>query len=364
MARHMFFGGNTPDGFYSCFGNILFPDEARKIIYLKGSSGGGKSTLMRKVGKIFEDKGYLVDYIHCSNNVADLDGICIRDLGISLIDGTAPHICDPLMPGAIDEIFNSGDFIDKSYVEKRAKELLKLQAEKRPYYEKAYRYLKAAYEIYLNNSHMRKQALDTVKLERAIEKESEFLREKEIAEKPGRFRKMFSGAITPQGNVNYIDTLIKGLDIIVLKGNDGMGTDIFLEKIKDMAISRGYYVEGLFCSLNVEKLDHLILPELNICYTTVNDYHATSLTKEREIDFYEFVDSAFLNEYKDEMAYNSKMASELMERAMNMMAGQKVIHDNIESIYIKSMDFDGLNRASESITDRLLKLIPDEECEV
>lgn len=56
MARHMFFGGNTPNGFYGRFGDILFLEEAKKIIYLKGSSGSGKSTLMRKVAATFEEK--------------------------------------------------------------------------------------------------------------------------------------------------------------------------------------------------------------------------------------------------------------------------------------------------------------------
>lgn len=364
MARHMFFGGNTPKGFYSSFGDILFPDEAKKTIYLKGSSGGGKSTLMRKVGRIFEDRGYDVDYIHCSNNIADLDGICIRALGISMVDGTAPHVYDPVMPGAVDEIFNSGTFIDSSSVEKRAKELLKLQSEKKPYYEKAYRYLGAAYEIYLNNSAIYKQALDTVKLGRAIEEEVEFLRKEELSEKPGRFRKLFSGAITPQGNVNYIDSFVDGLDIIALKGNDGMGTDRMLERIKDMALSRGYYVEGCLCSLNVQKLDHLILPELKLCYTTVNEYPSVTRQWNREIDFYEFSDRAFLNGNEDEIAYNSKMIKELMEKSMNMMAGQKVIHDKIEEIYVSSMDFKGLNEATKGIIERLLKLIPNADCEV
>ena len=355
MARHMFFGGNTPEGFYSRFGDILFLDEAKKIIYLKGSSGSGKSTLMRKVASVFEERGMEVDYIHCSNNVTDLDGICIRELGISMVDATAPHVCDPAVPVAIDEIFNLADFIGRQEIQSKADELRKLMNRKKPYYTKAYRYLNAACKIYSNNTYMYSQVLDEVKLMAAMEKELEIFYQEKLAAKPGRNRCLFASAVSPQGLVSYLDSLLKGKQVVVLQGESGMGAERMLKAICVAANSRGYYTESCMCTLNTEKIDHLLIPELNRAYVTVNQYHAIKVKSKRVIDFKEFCDMEALAEYKDEMDYNQQMFEELLQKSMHMMDAQKVVHDEIEKIYVSSMDFTGLNRAFDTI----MKILTD-----
>lgn len=351
MARHMFFGGNTPNGFYGCFGDILFLDEAKKIIYLKGSSGSGKSTLMRKVAKVFEEKGIEVDYIHCSNNVTDLDGICIREAGVSMVDATAPHVCDPTVPVAIDEIFNLADFIKRDSIQEHGPDLLKLQGQKKPYYQKAYRYLNAACKIYENNIDMNAQALDPVALRALIEEETKPFYDEKIAVRPGRSRSFFASAVSPQGMVSYLDGLVEGKTIIALKGESGMGMEKMLDELRSAANSRGYGTESCLCTLNTGKIDHLLIPERNLAYITLNDYHHIDQPIERVIDFTQLYDRKWLKEYKGEKDENKKIFEDLLQRGMDMMNAQKVIHDQIEKKYIGSMDFAGLDQAFYTILD-------------
>ncbi len=351
MARYMFFGGNTPNGFYERFGDILFMDEAKKIIYLKGSSGSGKSTLMKKVAKVFEEQEMEVDYIHCSNSVTDLDGICIREKGICMVDATAPHVCDPSVPVAIDEIFNLADFINRDYVQEHASELLKLQNEKKPYYQKAYRYLNAANKIYENNISINNQAINQVKLKASIEKEIKMFHEEALSTKQGLNRSFFASAVSPQGMVSYLDNLIEGKTIVALQGENGMGMEQMLSAIRDIANSRGYYTESCLCTLDIEKLDHVLIPELNLAYITLNDYHKTKHHIDRVIDFEEFCDMDLLKDYSEEKEDNKKLFEELLQKSMNMMNAQKVVHDKIEEIYIASMNFAGLDQAFYTIMD-------------
>lgn len=351
MARHMFFGGNTPDGFYGRFGDILFLDEAKKIIYLKGSSGSGKSTLMKKVAAYFEEKGIEVDYIHCSNNVTDLDGICIREKGISMVDATAPHVCDPTVPVAIDEIFNLADFIGRADVQTQAGELLKLQGQKKPYYYKAYNYLNAACTIYKNNSYINRQALDEGKLKRAIERETKVFYTEPMSERSGRNRSFFASAVSPQGMVSYLDHLIKGKTVVALRGENGMGMERMLKALRDAVNSRGYDTETCLCTLDVDKMDHLLVPELNLAFITYNEYHATDQKIDRVIEFEGFCDSDTLKQYSEEKNYNKKQFEELLYKSMNMMDAQKVVHDKIEKIYVASMNFAGLDQAFYTIMD-------------
>ena len=46
---HFFAGGNTAQGFFPCFEDILPEDRRKRVFYLKGGPGVGKSTLMRRV---------------------------------------------------------------------------------------------------------------------------------------------------------------------------------------------------------------------------------------------------------------------------------------------------------------------------
>lgn len=89
--RHLFPGGNTSLGFFSYYSNIITQEEADRLIIIKGGPGVGKSTFMKKVGEAMLDKGYDVEFLHCSSDNNSLDGIKIPDLRIAFIDGTAPH---------------------------------------------------------------------------------------------------------------------------------------------------------------------------------------------------------------------------------------------------------------------------------
>ena len=108
--RHYFPGNNTPLGFFSYYGHILGQREANRIICIKGGPGTGKSTFIRKIAGHFAAKGEPIDYLHCSADENSLDGIVLKDKKVAIIDGTSPHMTDPVTPGAVDKIINLGEF--------------------------------------------------------------------------------------------------------------------------------------------------------------------------------------------------------------------------------------------------------------
>lgn len=103
-VRRVFPGGNTYKGFYSYYDYILKQEDAKKIMVLKGGPGVGKSSFMKKLGAAIVKKGYDIEYHHCSSDNNSIDGLVIPDIGVALMDGTAPHVVDPKNPGAVDEI--------------------------------------------------------------------------------------------------------------------------------------------------------------------------------------------------------------------------------------------------------------------
>ena len=89
-VRRIFPGGNTAEGFYSFHDNIIGPN--RNMLYiLKGMPGGGKSSMMKEIGKRAYEKGYSVELHHCPSDASSIDAVVIEELRIGIIDGTPPQ---------------------------------------------------------------------------------------------------------------------------------------------------------------------------------------------------------------------------------------------------------------------------------
>ena len=89
-VKRVFPGNNTPQGFYSFYDQIV-PSDARRIMIIKGGPGVGKSTFMSRIGQEMVERGFDVEFHHCSSDNNSLDGVVIPAIGVALIDGTAPH---------------------------------------------------------------------------------------------------------------------------------------------------------------------------------------------------------------------------------------------------------------------------------
>ena len=120
--RRMFPGGNTSEGFYSYFDNIL-GRNAKRLYILKGGPGTGKSTIIKKFAKQALKLNYDLEYHHCASDPSSIDVVVVPKLKVAILDGTSPHAVDPKVPGEIDEIINLGQFWDRGEIEKNRDEI-------------------------------------------------------------------------------------------------------------------------------------------------------------------------------------------------------------------------------------------------
>ncbi|WP_430871687.1 hypothetical protein, partial [Escherichia coli] len=104
---NFFAGGNTARGFYSLYDSSL--QGLSRLFILKGGPGTGKSSLMKKIGNEWREKGYDVQFLHCSSDNKSIDGVLIPKLNAGIVDGTAPHVIEPKAPGAVEEYVNLGE---------------------------------------------------------------------------------------------------------------------------------------------------------------------------------------------------------------------------------------------------------------
>jgi len=88
---HFFLGANTPQGFVSRFDQLSDEDGGWREYVIKGGPGSGKSTMMKKLAKAYEDSSPNMEIIHCSSDVDSLDAVILPERKFSIADGTPPH---------------------------------------------------------------------------------------------------------------------------------------------------------------------------------------------------------------------------------------------------------------------------------
>lgn len=148
---HSFFAAaNSFEGFKSNFPKIFDGRKFDRIYILKGGPGTGKSTLMRKVGQSFEKFDLDITYVYCSSDPKSLDGVIIKkeNTQYAIIDGTSPHMTDPLYPGAVEVLVNLGEGFDKQSLSLQKERIIELNTLKSEAYKSAYKFLSLAGDIY------------------------------------------------------------------------------------------------------------------------------------------------------------------------------------------------------------------------
>jgi hypothetical protein len=350
-GRHIFLGGNTPEGFFSYYDNALNNKKDRRLFILKGGPGVGKSSFVKEIAEVFSGKGYSIEYLHCSGDGDSLDGITIPKLKVAIIDGTAPHMVDPKVPGAFDEIINLGLYLDEEKLIPYKNEIMKANETKTKLYKNAYKYLKAARII---DEDSVAAYVDCMNMKTLNEIVNHIIKRTMLVEKEGigTIRKIFASAITPDGSVSYIDSLIEGTKIIELKGETVVSKKI-LEKVCEEVVVNGYDVEACYCPLYPDKIEHLIIPELKISIVSLNKYHNCKQKATMEIDVDKVIDKEALSEYCPTISKNTQMFEQLLERASEKINIAKELHKKTEKYYIDAMDFDSVTLEREVLIARI-----------
>lgn len=276
VERHYFPGNNTPLGFFSYYKHILGQREANKIVCIKGGPGTGKSTFMNRIAEYFASMDEDIDYLHCSADENSLDGIVLKDRRIAVIDGTSPHITDPVTPGAVDKIVNLGEFWDEEAIAVNKSEIIDLNEETSRWYRIAYNYLSAAKSVYRGLEEIYNDASEDSEIYKVVADivGSEY-GDLDISLKPGKRKKFFASAITGDGVVNYITSLLGDMKrVYMIDSPVGYSNSSFMEIVTEGAIYRGLDVEVYYCPMcPEEKIEHIVIPELKTAFVTMNRYH-------------------------------------------------------------------------------------------
>lgn len=320
---HFFAGGNTANGFYTCFESILPVSQRKRMFYLKGGPGVGKSTFMRRVGQAAEQAGLDVEYYHCSSDPDSLDGVALPEKGVALMDGTAPHVYDPVTPGARDTLISLGDFLDEPKLRRSAADIIRIQQDISARFARCYCYLKAAAAI---RTAMCPGAVEPAKLKQLADEWTALL---PLRGGIGSKRQLFAAAYTPKGMEELWDSLNAERRFLV-ECPMGLHLTPLMERLSQAAMDRGLDCVELLDPLEPSQISGLLIPEHGFLFAQA-DKERDALPAERLFDL------APVREAEQSFDRN---ALELMtQRATEQLTADKTLHDELERPYSASMDF-------------------------
>lgn len=350
-----FSGANTSKGFMSFFSELYNPYDGWRAFILKGGPGTGKSSLMRKIAEALEQSGEKAEYIICSSDPDSLDGVVFNDLKVCVVDGTPPHVMEPLYPGAVEQIINLGEYWNCEKLVPFSDKIIETGRQVKNCHARCIGFLKAANSL---KSDAEKMAAECADFDKLSAYASRFAA-REFGAGRGRIgkeTKRFLSAVTPRGVfVNY-ESVEECSSVAVIYDEYGAVSDKLLKLLRAYSLGAGLDTVVCFCPVNPEKIEHLIIPEIGLCVFTANSYHPAPVNASRKIHSRRFIDSEKLRSHKHRLNFDLKASSELIDEAVNMLVSAKKYHDELEGYYIPAMDFEKVDEEAGKIINCIMKI--------
>lgn len=356
--KNYFACGNTARGFFSLYDGVL--EDLNKVFILQGGPGTGKTTLMKKVGEIWAEKGYAIDYIHSPIDNESIDGIKILGLQVGIVNGTAPNHIVPKALGAIEEYINLGEACDAEKLSIEKGRLVQFNKEIQQYLNQAYSVFAEALRVHDDWEKIYIENMDFEKADGLTKKLISLFFGNASLNKKADVKHRFLGAATPIGAVDYVPNLTEDVPKrYFIKGRPGSGKSTMLKKIAAEGQNRGFDVEIYHCGFDPHSLDMIIFRELGITIFDSTAPHEYFPSREGDeiIDVYGSIISIGTDEiFADKIEVLSKQYKDNMKKAISHLAEAKSLRDEVKSIYTDAIDFNTLNTLTEKVQKEIEKL--------
>ena len=332
----------------SCFDHLLPEAELRRRIILKGGPGVGKSTFMRRVHAALCADGEASTLYFCSGDPDSLDAVAIPRAGLLILDGTAPHIVDPEIPGARDSILNLGDCLNEEAMRPRLRQIRDCMADHAACTRRARAGMQAARAIAQDNAALIASATDAAKQERMLRSliKTTLCLDAPPDDTPSA-RPVITDAITPKGELCLIAENAQPR-VIRLVRHWVMDLTGVLKRVSRAARDAGYSVEEHLYPAMPGRLLHLAIPALGTLITT-----SDLLPSEQIFDFAACVPQSALLRHECALEQGRTDVKLHLHRAVTALSQAKQLHDELETFYVPNMDFSRWQTILDEMLDSL-----------
>lgn len=349
-----FAASNSTTGFISYYEDVFRASRIGHVWAIKGGPGTGKSRFLRDVSNVGIERGWQCEYIYCSSDPDSLDAIVLTKEGregIALLDATAPHLFEPLIPGAREDIVNLGQFWNSEALAARRAEIEQLGREKGEAYRRAYRYLNGFGDMRANRDvlvapyiHKAKIALLAQKLMRELPNGETYLAQPALIHSVGM-----------RGEVG-LDTYFYEAEEIYLVADCHGAAQYLMMELGKIATQKRLAVRVSHDPVDADKIDGFFFTQSGIavvvCPEEECDYPHHHISMRR------FVDTASMRSVRQELRSIDRISRALRAEALDALEKVRQVHFCLEDIYSTAMDFSAKEAFTKAFCQKLFSEKP------
>lgn len=252
----------------------LMSTEANTVYLLKGAHSFKISDLLEKLATHYINKGVDVEYFFDPLFEKTFEAIFVKNpYNILYLQANTPSV-EPIVLGKRDKVISLYDCLDEQKLILHGEQLEQLYETKAKYYQDCFSALANAIKIHDDwevetRRYMNWQGLD----EQFDELKNVLFGDAKQAKMAKRTHRLL-GTLTPRGARDTVQSITQNLERrLFIKGYPGTGKSSMMKKIADEAVSRGYDVQMVWCGLDSNSVDMVILPELKFCIFDSTEPH-------------------------------------------------------------------------------------------
>lgn len=245
-------------------------NEANTVYLLKGAHGFKVSDLLQKLGAFYFEKGVDIEYFHDPLFENTIEAIFIKGPYLVLIVQATNLEID--LVDERDHVISLYECVDENQVTSD-EEWFSLNISKRTYYNQCFEALSKAILIHDDWEVETRKNMQWSGLDRQFAELSQQLLSKQL-DKPGEMTHRLLGTLTPKGPRDTVQSITQNLEKrLFIKGYPGTGKSSMMKKFANEALSKGYDVQLVWCGLDSNSIDMVILPELKFCIFDSTEPH-------------------------------------------------------------------------------------------
>lgn len=343
-----FAGANTGNGFIGEYGHIADESEKKRIWIIKGGSGTGKSTLMRKIQTEISEAGCCCREYLCSSDPDSLDAVEMSGQYV-ILDGTAPHVWEMRYPGAGSEIIYMGKYWKSDILELKKEEIIHLTRQKTEAYHAGYTALAALSLLEGEHYETAEHMMNTDKLTGYLQR---LLKSIPKNERTGGMNYCRTWGITMKG-LCRTNGLAKQAEMHWNVEDICQTAPCFFSVLEKQCETMG--IPAVFSRHPInDRITEAYIPTLSLHIALNTDAPDKTICMSR------FLQKELLAEKKGTMRLSVKCMCAMLEDACEHFRKAGEIHEALESVYKTAMDFPKMNRATTKLRQQIRNYIVGE----
>lgn len=335
--------GHTADGFVNFISSNV---EQMNIIQIKHPSHALKTTIFEQLIGYFKSDHDL-EIICSSISQMFIEGLIIRDLSLAIL--SHPVITEDLHVSHHIHLTNVfGKIADFSAEHETIGNLIQTAYDNFAQGLKIHDDLE---RIYINEMDF---SCADVLADRFIEK---LLCDVKKQDRQQHIYRRLFGTNTIEGSVNIVPHLIQTVNKrYYVKGRAGTGKSVFMNKVADACINKGFDIELYHCSFDPSSIDMVIVRDLDFCMFDSTDPHEFTPEHEHDvvIDLYEETVTPGTDErFSEDIKRVTQAYKAWMKKGVTSMKEAGIILNDIEKKYMGEIVDKHIETSVKDILKRL-----------